>query len=48
VLTLVWLTEDEAGDRQVTVGSIVNPTKTFPTIDATLLLAAGRDLVGTA
>jgi len=46
VLTLVWLTEDEAGDRQVTVGSIVNPNKAFPTIDATLLLAAGRDLAG--
>jgi Beta-lactamase enzyme family len=46
VLTLVWLTEGAGGDRVVTIGSIVNPTKAFPTIDATLLLAAGRDLAG--
>jgi hypothetical protein len=44
VLTLVWLTEDNGGSRFVSVGSIVNPAKAFPTIDATLLLAAGRDL----
>jgi hypothetical protein len=44
VLTVVWLTDDGGSNRRVTVGSIVNPDKAFPTIDATLLLAAGRDL----
>ncbi len=45
VLAVVWLTEDPGGVRRVTVGTVVNPDRIFPTIEPTLYFGAGRDLV---
>lgn len=46
VLSVVWLVRRD-DQRLVLVGSVVNPAKAFPTIDAVLNFASARDMLST-